>query len=92
MRLVGTTYWSIHRHLKPQSRSPGLSEKARLSFLRDLRNLNHGTFLRGTRFDSLFLEAEGTVPLDLATLPFLLTLGLILDPPAFLSFRPAVNT
>ena len=89
---VGAAYWRIHRNLKREVGPAGRSETARLLRLRDLRNVNHGTFLQGDRFDKLFLEAEGTVPREIATLPFLLTLGLILDPLGFLSFRPTVNT
>lgn len=89
---IKTTYRNIHEHLRTDMGARGQSEEARIERLRFQRNLRHGAFLEGQKFDALFGESKGTVPDDLVSLPFLLTLGLIFDPHAFLSFRPTVSS
>ena len=82
----------FHRHLRAELGSEGLVERARLVRMRARRNLGHGAFLTQDQFDGLFLRTRGNVPEDLASLPLLLTLGLMLAPKRFLEFDPLVRT
>lgn len=84
-------YDGIHTHLRQQSTAATASEATRLSRLWSQRNIRHGTFLDRQQFEMLFLESRGSVPATLASLPFLLVLGLLFDPDAFLKFRPVVQ-
>lgn len=88
--VVNRAYEAVHAHLAEQDPAAKTSEPARLERLRLQRNIRHGAFLNRGGFDKLFLKSDGTVPADLATIPFVLVLGLILDPNVFLSFNPTV--
>jgi hypothetical protein len=54
------------------------------------RNLRHGTYLIRQQFETVFFDSPGTVPDSLATVVFVLLMGLISDPREFLSFRPVI--
>ena len=88
--VVNRAYEAVHAHLAKQDPAAETSERARLERVRLQRNIRHGAFLNRDGFDKLFLRSDGTVPADLATIPFVLVLGLILDPKVFLSFNPTV--
>ena len=83
-------YDDLHNHIGKQSSSGSQDETERLTRLRDQRNMRHGTFLNRDSFDRLFFESDGTVPDSIATITFLLLLGLICDPEAFLKFDPTI--
>ena len=88
MPLVGQCYGRLHRHLGRECGSGARDEATRLRRLRFSRNLSHGTFLHGDAFQTLFMRTSGTVPKEILTLAFVLTWGLLLDPPRFLHFPP----
>ncbi len=82
------SYKGFHEHLGDEDCTGRNTEAARLQRIRAFRNLSHGTFLRGDKFDHLFLQSEGTVPEEIAAIPFLLMHGLIASPKAFLEYAP----
>lgn len=88
--VVDTCFKEIQDHLTNQANVPNTTERQLLNRIRWQRNLRHGTFLKSQQFESLFFEADGTIPDGFATLPFLLMLGIISDPAAFLGFRPVL--
>lgn len=81
-------YSELHSHLEKQGATNESARLERIGYYRDIRQ--HGTFLRKEKFEKLFLESGGTVPDTIASLPFLLTLGLISNPERFLKFHPTV--
>jgi len=81
-----------HRELRYQLGSSGVYEKNRLTALRTLRNLHHGTFLDRASFEKLFLEHEGTVPSDFDSVPFILSLSAGLDPKKFFEIGSSNET
>ena len=89
--VIGAAYGGLHRHLGRELPVNQRFESRRLQRLRNFRNMHHGTFLSRGAFEELFLDAEGTVPHELITLPFVLMLGLGSNPAEFLSFQPVVT-
>lgn len=85
---TGRVYAGLHRALARQAELGERRELSRLERLRALRNLTHGPFLRGGRFDKLFLGGGGVVPAEIGTVPWLLMIGLLADPETFLGFKP----
>ncbi|MCH7936245.1 MAG: hypothetical protein IH994_04025 [Proteobacteria bacterium] len=88
IKTTGRVYAGLHRSLARQAEIGDKNEPSRLERLRALRNLTHGPFLRGGRFDKLFLGSEGVVPAEIGTVPWLLMLGLLTDPETFLRAKP----
>ena len=88
IKTTGRVYAGLHRNLGRQCDLDERRESPRLERLRALRNLTHGPFLRGGRFDKLFLGSEGVVPAEIGTVPWLLMLGLLTDPETFLRANP----
>lgn len=89
-RMVDNAYQELHEHLGNQRDDAAQSETVRLERLRSQRNLRHGAFLSGKQFESLFFESDGSVPHTIATIPFLLLVAFMLDPKAFLAFKPTL--
>ena len=85
-RVIETTYRSLHDELANDMPDHGEDEGRRLERLRILRNIRHGPFLHGSRFEELFEMSRGVVPDAIATLPLILTWGLILNPVEFMLF------
>jgi hypothetical protein len=90
LRMVGTCYWNLHRHLGKGVSPNGFDEVKRLSLFRGFRNLHHGSYLQNDKFEKLFLTSKGSVPPALATLPYILILGLLTNPSSFFSFKPTI--
>jgi hypothetical protein len=88
--VINHCYEVLHEHLSNQSPTAKRSEKARLSRIRSQRNIRHGTFLQANQFQELFFDSDGTLPETIGSLPYLLTLGFLSDPKAFLDFKPVV--
>jgi hypothetical protein len=86
-QVIDRCYGEIHAHLAAQDNEAATDESVRLKRLQSQRNLRHGAFLGRQQFESLFFNSDGTVPETISTLPFLLLLGLISDPSAFLNFE-----
>jgi hypothetical protein len=86
VEVVDRCYEEIHEHLAAQSmdRSGGETERLRRIWMQ--RNVRHGAFLKKEQFEKLFFEADGAIVATIGTLPFLLLIGLICDPKAFLGF------
>lgn len=84
-------FYNTHRHVRAEIGARGIREEDRLKWLRALRNLGHGSFLRGPQFRDLFLHSRGRTPPDLVTIPILLALALMSDPERFLGFTPRVG-
>jgi hypothetical protein len=81
----------VHNDLSREIGTATSTEIERLRLLRAHRNLHHGPFFRdSTDFERLFMRAEGHVPDDLATLAYVLMLGLISAPAEFLAYQPNV--
>jgi hypothetical protein len=57
-----------------------------LKTLLSQRNLRHGTFLMRNQFEKVFFETAGLVSDAVGVLAFVLVIGLISDPRAFLGF------
>lgn len=84
--MVDKCYDQLHQHLGQTAST----EADRLDHLRSQRNIRHGAFLGRDQFGKLFFESTGTIPSTIATIPYLLTLGLMFNPKRFLEFRPTV--
>ena len=89
--VVDRCYGEIHEHLAAQSIDESDSETERLQRIWMQRNVRHGAFLKKEQFEKLFFEADGTIVATIGTLPFLLLIGLICDPKAFLGFQPQIR-
>lgn len=86
-------YEGLHSHLAQEIGDAANTESSRLERLRMMRNVySHGTFLSKNQFENTFLKASGTLPEGIAMIPFLLVLGLTLDPRDFLTFDPQIGT
>lgn len=73
------TYSSIHNHLEKILGTK--NEGTKLECIRTLRNASeHGTFLQGNQFDKSLLINEGSIPAEIANLPILIVLAMILEP------------
>lgn len=59
------------------------SERERLWWLRSLRNLRHGAFLKGDQFAKLFLDSPGQVPSEIAQATMALVLTMMMLPGEF---------
>ncbi len=77
---VRLTYKRIHDHVALRTDNPDIKEDQRLAHLRTLRNLGHGTYLRGQKFEETFLGGSPTIPSELAYVPLLIALALGLNP------------
>jgi hypothetical protein len=86
---IDRCYMALHAELGKQLEGDA-TERTRLERLRGLRNVNHGTFLRGEQFERLYLSNKGELPEELMTLPHLLTMGLLASPEEFIQFDPVV--
>jgi len=81
-------YLEIKNHFNTQG---AFNESESLGRLYSQRNIRHGAFLRFNQFENLFLESSGTVPDGISVLPYLLMLGLLINPKKFLEFRPNIQ-
>jgi hypothetical protein len=86
--LIGRAYAKVHRHLAAECELSSRKEANRLERLWFSRNLAHGTFLQGSKFETLFMQAKGTVPAEVAALPIALMWGFMCSPRNFLTYRP----
>lgn len=87
-RTVTECFHRVHDDLAREIGLPNPLEIDRLRLLRAHRNLHHGPFFRdATDFDRLFMRAEGHVPEDLATLAYVLMLGLVTSPAEFIGYQ-----
>lgn len=86
--IVRETYTLIRKHYLDDMNSSSPTEDEMTERLWHQRNLRHGAFLTGGKFNKLFGQSKGTVPDDVVTLPLLFTLALVLDPQGFLRFSP----
>lgn len=77
---VGQCYGQIHRDIGRDLRNRRADQNVRLERLRDLRNMHHGAFLQKGSFERIYSESKGVVPREIVTLPYLLTLALLLRP------------
>lgn len=87
-RLMSTvtlaTYKKIHEHIATQLWQGKSNEENRLKYLRTLRNSAHGSFLKASQFEEVFLATGGTICMEFTFLPLLLLWGLVSDPKRFL--------
>lgn len=88
VRMTEETFERIYEHYREDLGDKDATEDVITERLWHQRNLKHGTFLSREQFKKLFHRARGTVPKDLITLPFLLTLALVFEPKEFLQFDP----
>ena len=89
--MTARCYEEFHNHLGAQLAEGSNTEQERLNTFWRQRNMRHGPFLSGEKFERLFLESHGTAPAEVATMPFLVTLGFLLSPKSFLEFRPEIS-
>lgn len=82
------TFKQIFEHYREDLDDKNATDREITERLWHQRNLKHGTFLTGGKFEKLFHSSRGTIPSDIITLPFLLTLAMVLEPREFLRFDP----
>jgi hypothetical protein len=81
-------YCNLHLAIANKLGAIGHIENHRTQRLMQQRHLlAHGTFLTRDRFQSLFLNDDGELPVEASEIAKLLMIAFIADPKAFLSFR-----
>jgi hypothetical protein len=71
--------WSVRKQMRGRS-----TEAERLDWLWSYRNLRHGTFLRRSQFEDLFVSAQGIAPAELAQATMALLICFAASPKEFL--------
>jgi len=89
INLIRTTYDNLHSKIMSMAIDAEhlSSEDDRLTFIRTLRNSQHGMILHHDQFNDVFFSTKGGIPSEIIMIPLLISWGMILAPDRIFFFN-----